>query len=165
MKFISWLDKYLEELFLSLSLISMVVIMGLQVFMRYVMNNSLAWPEELSRYIFIWFAFIGVSYAVRKNAHLRIDILLNYVSEKLKKLIETISDVIFIGFAVIVLIGGINVFNSLLSTMQTSPGLGLPMAFVYLSLPIGFGLTIIRLIQSIVKRFRGQEKEREEPII
>lgn len=165
MKFVSWLDKYIEELFLSLSLISMVFIMGLQVFMRYVVNNSLAWPEELTRYIFIWFAFVGVSYAVRKNAHLRIDILFNYIPDKIRKLFETISDIIFIGFSLIILVGGISVFNSLLDTMQTSPGLNLPMAFVYLSLPVGFGLTIIRLIQSIVNRYRGQEKEREEPII
>lgn len=165
MKVVSWLDKYTEELFLSLSLISMVFIMGLQVFMRYVMNNSLAWPEELSRYIFIWFSFIGVSYAVRKNANLRIDILFNYVSDGIRKTLETISDIIFIGFSLIIVVGGISVFNGLLDTMQTSPGLNLPMAFVYLSLPVGFGLTIIRLIQSIVNRYRGQEKEREEPII
>jgi|SRR5690625_2173898 len=165
MKFLSWLTKYTEELFLSLSLISLVFIMGLQVFMRYVMNNSLAWPEELSRYIFIWFAFIGVSYAIRINAHLRIDILFNYVSERVRKLVETISDLFFLGFSVTVLIAGIHVFKSLLGTMQTSPGLDLPMAFVYLSLPVGFGLTIIRLIQNIVNRYRGKEAEREEPII
>ncbi|MFC4025186.1 TRAP transporter small permease [Oceanobacillus longus] len=139
--------------------------MGLQVFMRYVMNNSLAWPEELSRYIFIWFTFIGVSYAVHKNAHLRIDILFNYVPDRVRKLFETISDIFFLGFSVVVVLGGINVFSSLLATMQTSPGLGLPMAFVYLSLPVGFVLTIIRLVQNIVNRYRGKEIEREEPII
>lgn len=146
-------------------MISMVFIMGLQVFMRYVMNNSLAWPEELTRYIFIWFTFVGVSYAIRKNAHLRIDILFDYLSTNVRKAFETLADIVFIGFSFIVLFAGINVFNSLLATMQTSPGLGIPMAFVYLSLPVGFGLAIIRLVQSIYNRYRGQEKEREEPII
>lgn len=165
MKVVSWLDKHIEELFLGLSLLSMVFIMGLQVFMRYVMNNSLAWPEELSRYIFIWFAFIGVSYAVRTNAHLRIDLLFNYVSTPVRKVFETISDVLFIVFSLIVFIGGINIFNVLIDTMQTSPGLNLPMAFVYLSLPVGFGLAIIRLIQEIVKRYKGQERESEGRVI
>lgn len=165
MKILSWLDKHLEELFLVLSLISFVIIMGLQVFMRYVVNYSLAWPEEISRYIFIWFAFIGVSYSVRTNSHLRIDILFQYLSKKMIRVVETISDVFFLFFSVIVLLVGINLFTTIFATMQTSPGLGLPMAFVYLSLPVGFGLTIIRLLQNIIKRFMGKEIEREESLL
>lgn len=165
MQFLSWLNKHIEELFLGLSMISFVIIMGLQVFMRYVVNDSLPWPEELSRYIFIWFAFIGVSYSVRTNSHLRIDILFHYLSKKMIRVVETVSDLFFLFFSVIVLLSGIKLFTTILETMQTSPGLGLPMAFVYLSLPIGFGLAIVRLLQNIIKRFKGKEIEREESLL
>lgn len=165
MKIFSWINKHIEELLLSISLITFVIVMGLQVFMRYVVNQSLAWPEELSRYIFIWFTFIGVSYAIRTRSHLRIDILQSYLSKKALNVLETVVDIVFIIFSVIVVIAGFSIFNTFLETMQTSPGLGIPFAFVYLSLPIGFGLSIIRLIQNIVNRIRGKEIESEEIII
>ncbi|MBR3118484.1 TRAP transporter small permease [Oceanobacillus profundus] len=162
MRYISWLNKHMEELLLGLSMLSFVFIMGLQVFMRYVMNNSLAWPEELSRYIFIWFTFIGVSYAVKNNSHLRVDIILNYLPKKLARFFELIGDIFFFAFSIVVLIAGINVFNTFLGTMQTSPSLSIPLAIVYLSVPVGFAFTMVRLIQNNIKRFKGIEVEREE---
>lgn len=165
MKIISWLNKHVEELLLSISLIVLVLIMGLQVFMRYIMNNSLAWPEELSRYIFIWFTYIGVSYAIHKGVHLHIDLLFNYVSKSVKKVFETISDILFLLFLVVAIYGGIEVTNSLFASQQTSPGLGLTMAFVYLALPVGSALGVIRIIQSIWTRFKKSELESEDQIV
>jgi len=49
-----WLDENLEEFLLVIGLIAMTLIMGVQVFCRYVLGMSLSWSEELTRYIFIW---------------------------------------------------------------------------------------------------------------
>ena len=48
-----WLDENLEEFLLVIGLIAMTLIMGIQVFCRYVLGMSLSWSEELTRYIFI----------------------------------------------------------------------------------------------------------------
>ena len=47
-----WLDENLEEFLLVIGLIAMTLIMGVQVFCRYVLGMSLSWSEELTRYIF-----------------------------------------------------------------------------------------------------------------
>lgn len=62
-----WLDENLEEFLLVIGLIAMTLIMGIQVFCRYVLGMSLSWSEELTRYIFIWCGFLSVSYC-SKNA-------------------------------------------------------------------------------------------------
>ncbi|WP_408068642.1 hypothetical protein [Wenyingzhuangia sp. 2_MG-2023] len=49
-----------------------------------------------------------------------------------------------------------------MGTMQTSPSLSIPLAIVYLSVPVGFAFTMVRLIQNNIKRFKGIEVEREE---
>lgn len=46
-----WLDENLEEFLLVIGLIAMTLIMGIQVFCRYVLGMSLSWSEELTRYI------------------------------------------------------------------------------------------------------------------
>lgn len=75
MRLLRWLDKYFEESLMLILLAAMVCIMGLQVFMRYVMQNSLSWPEEMTRYMFIWFVFLGISYGIRNDIHIRVNLL------------------------------------------------------------------------------------------
>ena len=53
-KILHWLDENLEEFILVIFLIAMTLIMGIQIFCRYVLGMSLSWSEELTRYLFIW---------------------------------------------------------------------------------------------------------------
>lgn len=53
-KTVIWLDNYLEEFFMVISLILMTVIMGIQVFSRYVLGSAPSWSEEITRYLFVW---------------------------------------------------------------------------------------------------------------
>lgn len=56
-KTVIWLDNYLEEFFMVISLILMTVIMGIQVFSRYVLGSAPSWSEEITRYLFVWSGF------------------------------------------------------------------------------------------------------------
>ena len=53
-KILHYLDEYLEEILMVIFLIAMTLIMGIQVFSRYVLGMSLSWSEEITRYLFIW---------------------------------------------------------------------------------------------------------------
>ena len=68
-----WLDENLEEFLLVIGLIAMTLIMGIQVFCRYVLGMSLSWSEELTRYIFIWCGFLSVSYCSKKCLSIKIE--------------------------------------------------------------------------------------------
>ena len=63
-----WLDENLEEFLLVIGLIAMTLIMGVQVFCRYVLGMSLSWSEELTRYIFIWCGFFKRQLLAVRNA-------------------------------------------------------------------------------------------------
>ena len=41
-----------------------------QFFSRYIMNDSIAWTQEISRYLLVAVGFLGGSIAVRKNSHI-----------------------------------------------------------------------------------------------
>ena len=55
MKVVSWMDEYLEAGLASLLLAVIVTLITVQVVMRYVMQNSLSWSEELTLWLFVWF--------------------------------------------------------------------------------------------------------------
>lgn len=73
-QFKAGLHKATEGLvILSLGMITLLVV--LQVGFRFVMRNPLAWPEELSRLVFIYLVFIGGAVASRDNEHIGIDLI------------------------------------------------------------------------------------------
>ncbi len=64
MKWIHWLDENFEEVLLIFLLIAITCIMGLQVFCRYILNNSLSWSEFfiLVRRTYTFFIYLYVFY-------------------------------------------------------------------------------------------------------
>ena len=72
-KILHYLDEYLEEFLMVIFLIAMTLIMGIQVFSRYILGMSLSWSEEITRYLFIWSAFLSVSLCTRKCISIKID--------------------------------------------------------------------------------------------
>ncbi|WP_078553440.1 TRAP transporter small permease [Bacillus alkalicellulosilyticus] len=149
---LKWLDEHIEEVFLVLFSAVMVVVIFLQVFMRYVMENSLSWSEELARFCFIWLVYIGISYGVKKQRHIKVDALLLLFKEKGKLVFNIISNLLFLAFAIFVVFYGYDMSQKLLQFGQTSPALKIPMGFVYLAAPVGMALTSIRLIQHLIKQ-------------
>ena len=56
-KTLHWLDENLEEFLLVVMLAAMTLIMGIQIFSRYALGQSLSWSEEVTRFLFIWSGF------------------------------------------------------------------------------------------------------------
>src|SRR5690625_1487203 len=79
-----------------------VVVIFIQVMMRYVFSSSLSWSEEIARYGFIWMIFIGVSYAVKKNKHLKVDAITMLFNDRAKTIMGIIANVLFLVFAVVI---------------------------------------------------------------
>lgn len=155
MKVIKWLDDHFEEYLLVLFSLVMVSVITLQVFMRFVLNSSLTWSEELARYCFVWLIYIGISYGVKKQRHIKVDVALALLKDKGKNILTLISNVLFLIFAIFVVIYGYDVAQSLLGFGQKSPSLSIPMGLVYLATPVGMGLTAIRLIQQIIQQIKS----------
>lgn len=150
MRALKWLDENFESIFLIILSAIMVVVIFVQVFMRYVMQNSLSWTEELARYCFIWLIYIGISYGVKKQRHISVDAILLLFKERGKIIFSIIANLLFLTFAIFVVIYGYDISSKLLAWGQKSPANQIPMGIVYLAAPVGMGLTAIRIIQNLI---------------
>ncbi|WP_017727106.1 TRAP transporter small permease [Halalkalibacterium ligniniphilum] len=150
MNVVRWLDEHFEELFLVIFSVIMVVVIAMQVFMRYVMGSSLSWSEELARYCFIWLVYLGISYGVKKQRHIKVDVALILLKDKGKLIVHMIANLLFLAFAIFVVIYGLDIAQRFLEFGQTSAAMSIPMGLVYLATPVGMGLTAIRLIQQLI---------------
>lgn len=150
-----FLDEHAEEALMVLLLALMSMLIGAQVFMRYVMDNSLAWSEELARYCFIWATYLGVSYAVKRNAHICVEAATARLPAAARPWFIILAHMLFIVFAAMVVREGYALTVKIFSFGQTSSALGLPMGWIYLAPTVGFALVIFRLLQSIVVELRS----------
>ena len=143
------LDEYLEESLVVVMMLCMTVLIVMQIFMRYVVGASLTWSEELARYFFIWATYIGVTYGVKKNAHICVEAVTSNLPEKLRVIVYVLAQVIFLVFAIFVSVEGFVLSMKIFSFGQTSSSLGMPMGFIYLAPTVGFALVFLRLLQNI----------------
>ena len=76
----------------------MVVLVFLQFFTRYALNDSLAWTEELATNCLIALVFIGASTCVRKDRHIQVDLLYRYLPSSASRFFATLVDFIRVVF-------------------------------------------------------------------
>ena len=150
MRALKFLDAHFEEVLVITLLATMTALVGAQVVMRYVMQNSLSWSEEMARYVFIWLINIGISYGVKTKRHISVDVLNSFLSKKNSAYLSILADILFLLFAIIVIYNGYDLTMRIMATGQASPALEMPMYIVYGSLPVSFFLVCVRLIQSVV---------------
>ena len=72
----------------------MVVLVFLQFFTRYALNNSLAWTEELATNCLIALVFIGASTCIRKDRHIQVDFLYRYLPTRVSRVLASLVDLI-----------------------------------------------------------------------
>lgn len=161
-KVLGFLNRRVEEVIVVSCLGVMTLVIGLQVFMRYVMQNSLSWSEELARYLFIFFIYAGISYGVKMQRHIRVEAFTMWLPKKARAVILMLSNLLFLAFATFVIYFGWQTALRIFKVNQISPALELKMGYVYATLPFCYVLVAIRLVQelyhSAVSLIRGEGK-------
>lgn len=153
-----WLDENFEKYLLIASLVFIVLLIFLQVVLRYVFDSSLAWAEELARYVMLYQIWIGAAFAVKSDAHIRVTILPDRLKGKSRIKFEIILIAIWMVFAAFMTIKSGQLTNILLQRGQLSTAMLIPMGYAYASVPIGCGLMVIRLAQKLLIELKKLEE-------
>ena len=136
-KLVGGLGAALTALSVAL-LASYFVLVLLQVFFRYVLNESLFWAEELVRGLMVWGVMISSALVAASRGHIRVEVLELMLPPAGRKVVVWISDALAIAFSVILLWAAIQLMDR--SWLQQSPLLEIPKWTVYMALAVGAGL-------------------------
>lgn len=149
-KIFSYVEENLEEMIMVILLIVMIVIMGIQVFSRYILQMSLSWSEEITRYVFVWSAFMSVSLCTKKCISIKIDQCIKMFPKRGEALFKLINIVISLMFFLYLIPYAFYYLQTTTVSGQVSPACGIPMYYVQSAPLVCFSLTGIRLIQRAV---------------
>ena len=161
MKLVLKVFNNIERALITIMMMVMVILIFTQVFTRYVMSDSLGWTEEASRYLFIWLIFLSIGIAFVDKKHISIDILTDLFPKAIQKIIFQLSYIILIGLSIFLFNEGINLVENLQNFGQKSSTLQIPMWMIYLSLPVGFILAVVRLVHSSILLYLPSDEDVE----
>jgi TRAP-type C4-dicarboxylate transport system permease small subunit len=124
-------------------LASIVLVVTLQVFLRFILQSPSSVTEELARFLLIWIGLFGGAYGYHSNAHLGLDIFTNKMQGATQHLVGILSHLLIIVFAVVVMIiGGASLVSLTFEPVQISAALEIKMGYVYSAVPISGGLIV-----------------------
>ena len=147
------IEHYPEDWIAFVIFWSLAFIVFLQFFTRYVLNDSLAWTEEIARYGLMWVVFIGGAMVTRRNTHIAVELLSNVMkSGPARATVLAVVDVIKLAFL------GLLAFVSWTITermhQQRMTVFDLPMSYVYAGVAFGCFLMLIRQGQNVWRNAR-----------
>ena len=137
------LEWPLEDWIGSLLAGAILVVMSIQVFLRYVLNESLIWSDELSRYLLVAMAFIGTATGMRKGNHIRIDVIDYVLPPAARRALWILIDVAV--FAYLAYVFWLSLDMLRIFHRRPSTAMGVPMSIPYAAVTVGFGLAALRL--------------------
>ena len=147
--------NHLEELILVAMFAVLVVVIFLQVIMRFVFNNSLSWTEALARLLFVWLTWMGVSIGARAGEHIKITAIVEKLPFRLAQVVNIISEIAVIAICVVTMFYGVQLCDMLFGLGAEDAALHISQVWGYAAVPVGCGLQIFRCIVSIVVSFKN----------
>ncbi|HEY3793377.1 MAG TPA: TRAP transporter small permease [Bradyrhizobium sp.] len=147
-----WWDRIEETLVGLLGLIALVIGL-LQVIGRYIdPAQAISYAEEVIVYLIIWAIMIVSSQLVRRDGHVRPDLVLRLLSPRWLRIMEIFNCLVAIVFCgALVWYGWEIVDISLLINETSSTDLQFPMWIYYLALPVGSALMLVRYIMRLIR--------------
>lgn len=133
-----------------------------QVFNRFLFHLSAAWTEEVCRYAFIWIALLGIANGVKRDSHLRVDLIGNVLPARAKAVLDVLLDIVFFLLAAYMFKVSVDYLAKVYRFGTKSVGLGVKMWIVYLILPLFSGMTMLRMVEKYVRRLRNRRSGTEE---
>ncbi|GHE22899.1 TRAP transporter small permease [Halomonas urumqiensis] len=149
--------EYGLEDFLTLGIFWLLALdVFLQFFSRYVLGNSIAWTEEMARYLLVMVGFLGSTMAVRKGSHIAVEFFYRYMPDWLGRLMSTVVDLINIAFFAIM---AWITFKLADRTSAMMVSVDIPKSWLYYLVMVGFIMMLVRGVQVAIRHWRSGTSE------
>src|SRR6187549_3817316 len=124
------IEHYPEDWIAFVIFWSLAFIVFLQFFTRYVLNDSLAWTEEIARYGLMWIVFIGGAMVTRRNSHIAVELLANVMKPgRLRVALLAFVDIVKLAFLALLAFLSITIIERM--SIQRMTVFDLSMSWVY----------------------------------
>lgn len=155
------LADLLGRVLLALAVVALVglsLTVLLQVSSRLFLPFTVAWTEELTRYLFIYMVALGAGVALHRHRHVNVELFHGWLGFRGRAAYLTLISLLIFGFTLIVLPQAWKFAQ--IGAFQTSPTLRIPMIYVFYSSVLLFGSLLlysaVGMLEGVIALVRGE---------
>ena len=135
-----------------------------EVLLRYGFNRPITWVVEISEYALLWITFLGASWVLRQGGHVRVDILLHFLSPAALRICGLLSSASGVLISLVLIVFGSNVTWMVMARGSFKPtGIDVPTWLVVIVIPIGGLLLFFRFLLMFREYYRRARDFGAEP--
>ena len=147
----------MEEFMMATGVILMAVNTIANVLSRFIFNHSIIFAEELNSVFILLVTFAGVGYAARHGRHIRMSAIYDHMPDKTRKVMMTVITGVTAVCMLFLAWFAVEYILNIQSKGRIMPALGVPVYVVYLWVPVGFFVTGVQYLLTMVKNIREKE--------
>lgn len=148
---------WIENVFVTLLVLTATVVAVVQVVARYVFNNSLYWSEELILYSLITMSFLTMGMGVRYASHISVEAIYAITGPRMARALQVGAACLGLIFAGALIYYGSRLSMSTMRMGQLSPAMRVPVGYVYLIIPIAGGFMVLRYLLILQSLMTGRD--------
>lgn len=141
-----WTDRVTVVVAAALTCALVVLTIAVVVY-RYVLDSPLSWAGEVQESMFIWLTFLGAAVAMARREHSGFTGAIDAVPRPVRIVVASVGSLIVVGFLGYCSWIGFGVLPQLAA--QTTPTLGISVAFNYAAFPIGMLLILLHFLGNL----------------
>jgi TRAP-type C4-dicarboxylate transport system permease small subunit len=141
-----------EEILGGVAFVFMTGMVFVNVICRYLLNSPIPGSDELATLAFTWATFLGASVGVRRQLHLGIEFVTRLFPARVQACCGLLVSCIIAAFSGLLFAYGLKIMAT--AHLKRTPVLQWSYAWVYLAVPVGAALMILRLAPIALGQFR-----------
>jgi C4-dicarboxylate transporter DctQ subunit len=143
------LPDRLEEAFMIVTLAAMTLLTFVQVVLRYAFGSGFVWALEVTTYLFAWLVLIGMSYGVRTQAHIAVDLLTAKLPPRTARGVALVALALGLAYCALMIFGSVAFVERLMTLGNAARDIPAQRWVLTAVMPFGFVLLAVRLLQAV----------------
>ena len=141
--------KTISNTVLIILLISLTLLLGVSIAMRFFLGQPISWSNAVARYMYIYIVMIGTAISYMLNGHASIDSFYDIMPKSIRLVFDLAHYIIMMGLSAMLVVKGIKYAIGMWGVH--SPVLSfISMGIVYLSVPICFAIIFLYLLRKTI---------------
>lgn len=145
------LQKFTSEIVervLAVILSAMLILTFVQVTLRYVFNSPIAWSEEVTLVMLIWYGFLAMALGVKDDSHMSLEFFYVTFSEKGKKVLDLIRHILMLVFSILMTSYAVKLTRT--SITKYLPASNISRSILYIAMLISGVLMVIYTLVHLI---------------
>jgi len=149
---VTWIEKAI----MLAAYLTIILVVGLETIRRMITSEQAAWGPEIAMGAFVWLSWFAMASGVRTGAHLSFTTLRERMPSRVRQGMDVFDCLLWfvIGAVVIVASWDVVLMNERFNIKIF--GTDIPMAAISIAVPLGWGFTMIRVLQQLIRVLQGK---------